>query len=135
MKRIKTTAANAVKNGLVKEGQKIWLELEVSDIDIEHTNNPFKVSLTESLYFYIYNDTNIFIPKPEPKPIDFGNAGLVLKLRNTIVCTTGYEAGGDAFTAYVLESDISNKGFSSNDYDKRMNWQDITENYYLNNPK
>lgn len=134
MKRIKTTAANAVKKGLVKEGQKIWVELEVSDIDIEHKDNPFAVSLTESLYFYIYNDTNISIPKPEPIPIDFGKAGLVLKGEFSIIQTTGY-CGTECFSGIYLNGNCT-KGFTSNGFIKDQNmWQDITENYYLNNPK
>ena len=133
MKRIKTTAANAVKKGLVKEGQKIWVELEVSDIDIEHPHNPFAVSLTESLYFYIYNDTNISIPKPEPIPIDFGKADRILKGDVSIIQTTGY-CGTECFSGIYLNG--STKGFTSNGFIKDQSiWQDITENYYLNNPK
>lgn len=126
MKRIKTTAANAVKKGLVKEGQKIWVELEVSDIDIEHPHNPFAVSLTESLYFYIYNDTNIYIPKPEPKPIDFGKAGLVLKEGVSIIQTTGY-CGTQCFSGIYLNGNT--KGFTSNEFIKDNMWQDITKTY------
>jgi hypothetical protein len=79
-------------------------------------------------------DDIISIPKPEPKPIDFGKAKLVLKGEFSIIQTTGY-CGTECFSGIYLNGNCT-KGFTSNGFIKDQNmWQDITENYYLNNPK
>lgn len=122
MKRIRIKALKAIKKGYLKEGDKFYAEL----IIVKILDNDFALKFTDSQIIYI--------PKPEPKPIDFGKAGLVLKGEFSIIQTTGY-CGTECFSGIYLNGNCT-KGFTSNGFIKDQNmWQDITENYYLNNPK
>ena len=121
MKRIRIKALKAIKKGYLKEGNKFYAEVTLVKI----LDNDFAVQFTDSQI--------ISIPKPEPIPIDFGKAGLVLKGDVSIIKTTGY-CGTECFSGVYLNK--STKGLTSNGFIKDQNmWQDITENYYLNNPK
>jgi hypothetical protein len=133
MKRIKITAANAVKKGLVKVGDEVWVKCKISEIDSRRTDYPISIGYGFDLLWISYG-SEILIPKPEPKPIDFGKAGLILKGEISIVKTTGY-CGTECFSGIYLNGNCT-KGFTSNGFIKDQNmWQDITETYYLNNPK
>jgi hypothetical protein len=123
MKRIKITAANAVKKGLVKVGDEVKIEFEIIKMlpvgFVGKTNTGVQCSFTKSI---------ISIPKPEPKPIDFGKEGLILKGEISIVKTTGY-CGTECFSGIYLNGNCT-KGFTSNGFIKDQNmWQDITETY------
>lgn len=118
MKHIITTAKNAVKKGLVKKGDKVWVKVEVGDIDnkgISDNNNNF--------YFDI---EKIRIPKPEPKPIDFAVAGRVLRVieTNAIFITTG-QSGKNYFYCYNPKN-----GWAGNlSMENPSDYEDITEEY------
>lgn len=88
MKRIRINVANAVKKGLVKVGDEIMCRGIIEGIDKSHIDCIIRVSfggfpsqLDGDDYLYIPKH----IPKPEPKPIDFGKAGLVLKGEFSII--------------------------------------------------
>jgi hypothetical protein len=132
MKRIKTTARNAVKKGLVKVGDKVWVKGIITEIDID---SDFSIRIDSGAGHIWHHITDIIsIPKPEPKPIDFGKEGLILKGEISIVKTTGY-CGTECFSGIYLNGNCT-KGFTSNGFIKDQNmWEDITETYYLNNPK
>ena len=122
MKRIRIKALKAIKKGYLKEGDKFYAEVTLVKI----LDNDFALKFTDSQI--------ISIPKPEPKPIDFGKAGLVLKGEFSIIQTTGF-CGTECFSGIYLNGNCT-KGFTSNGFIKDQNmWQDITETYYLNNPK
>ena len=122
MKRIRIKALKAIKKGYLKEGDKFYAEVTLVKI----LDNDFALKFTDSQI--------ISIPKPEPKPIDFGKAGLVLKGEFSIIQTTGF-CGTECFSGIYLNGNCT-KGFTSNGFIKDQNmWEDITENYYLNNPK
>ena len=134
MKRIKTTAANAVKNGLVKVGDDVMCRGKIKYIDEDSETLFMQVSFGDNSNTPLDAFDYLYIPKPEPKPIDFGKAGLVLKAEISIVKTTGY-CGTECFSGIYLNGNCT-KGFTSNGFIKDQNmWQDITETYYLNNPK
>lgn len=115
MKKYKiTTAKKAVQNGLVKIGDKIWIEGIVESTDYEKIG---------------YKPTNkIRIPIPEQKPIDFGEAGRVLKSGNLIVKTTGHSEDFK-FSAYVLKSEYYPIGEARYDWIIDEGWTDITDTY------
>jgi hypothetical protein len=122
MKRIRIKALKAIKKGYLKEGDKFYAEVTLVKI----LDNDFALKFTDSQI--------ISIPKPEPKPIDFGKAGLVLKGEFSIIQTTGF-CGTECFSGIYLNGNCT-KGFTSNGFIKDQNmWEDITETYYLNNPK
>ena len=116
MKRIRIKALKAIKKGYLKEGDKFYAEVTLVKI----LDNDFALKFTDSQI--------ISIPKPEPKPIDFGKAGLVLKGEFSIIQTTGY-CGQECFSGIYLNGNCT-KGFTSNGFicDQNM-WQDITETY------
>lgn len=127
MKYIKTTARNAVRKGLVKKGDNIWVQMEVSSTEkgiIEIKRLDFMGMLD--------SNTRIRIPKPEPKPIDFGVAGRVLKYNSNgdIVMTTGCIQDSELFSAYILESKSTGKGRAYNTWIANIElWTDITDTY------
>jgi hypothetical protein len=117
MKRIRIKALKAIKKGYLKEGDKFYAEVTLVKI----LDNEFDFKFTDSQI--------ISIPKPEPKPIDFGKAGLVLKGEFSIIQTTGY-CGTECFSGIYLNG--SAKGLTSNGFIKDQNmWKDITETYKL----
>jgi len=126
MKRIRIKALKAIKKGLVKVGDIVLVERKIESI---------KEGIQGHFTTTHFNFDDIFvITKPEPNPIDFGKAGLVLKGEFSIIQTTGY-CGTECFSGIYLNGNCT-KGFTSNGFIKDQNmWQDITENYYLNNPK
>jgi hypothetical protein len=69
MKRIKTTASNALKNGLVKVGDDVWVKCKISEVDNTPTDYPIYVCGYGWGYGWISNESEILIPKPEPKPM------------------------------------------------------------------
>jgi hypothetical protein len=115
MKKYKvTTAKNAAKKGYLKEGDKFWAEMEI-------------VKTLEGDFAFRFSDSDkIRIPIPEPKPIDFGEAGRVLKGESCIVKTTGYHSK-DFFSGIYIDG--STVGFTSNGFIKSCDWQDITDTY------
>lgn len=113
MKRIRIKALKAIKKGYLKEGDKFYAEVTLVKI----LDNDFALQFTDSQI--------ISIPKPEPKPIDFGKADRILKGEISIIKTTGY-CGTECFSGVFLNG--STKGFTSNGFIKDQNmWEDITD--------
>lgn len=109
-----TTAKNAVKKGLVKIVDLIWIKVKVESTDYEKIG--YKLT------------TKIRIPIPEQKPIDFGEAGKVLKNGELIICTTGHYQN-NCFSGYLLEDTKQyKKGYCFNSW-YTEGWTDITDTY------
>ena len=113
------SAKKAVKKGLIKVGDEIWVKTHVGDILLR--------GFVDKLGCYL-EKTIIRIPIQETKqkPIDFSEAGRVLKNGNDIIRTTG-DKTSRKFSGYVLESDHLRKGFASFKWVISDDWQDITD--------
>ncbi len=130
MKRIKTTAGEAAKKGLIKEGDKIYIEYEVIVIEND-CNYPLGVMgqfrTVNDLCEFIHKDTPILIQKPDSNPIDFSVPDRILQSGDIIVKTTGYMLNNIYFTAIIYEG--VNKGSCYNYFVDKKNWKDITDTY------
>ena len=125
-----TTAKNAVEKGLVKVGDIVTVKYKVTEIK----DDAIIVTKTEnSPASWIFSGIKIRIPIPEPKQIDFGEAGRVLKSDGFIVMTTGYcHEDSKCFSGYLLQdTEESKKGYTSNNWAMQEIWQDITDTYNL----
>lgn len=128
-KYIKTTAKNAIKKGLIKEGDKVWVDCTIINID----NNIITIH-SHGKNIQLPENRTIRIPKPEPKPIDFGVAGRVLKytgqMFESIFITTGRmygeENGDDYFFGYKPDDGWAGEVLIGSDLSK---WTDITDTY------
>jgi hypothetical protein len=125
MKRIKTSVARALEKGQLKVGDKIFIEMEVTDINFNDKLYPLEF---DGRWIRSYSK-NILITKPEPKKIDFAAEGRVLKSGNDIVKTTGLQIRETSFSAYVLESEMYKKGQAADNWSVVPDWQDITDTY------
>ena len=126
MKRLKTSVARALEKGQIKDGDRIFIDAEVLKIDDSDKEVCIAVS---NRVFWIKYDTQILIPKPEPKQIDFSQEGRVLKSDDTIVKTTGYRVHDMQFSGVVIQSPHYKKGYATNTWDSTEIWQDITDTY------
>jgi hypothetical protein len=121
------SAENAVKKGLIKVGDTVLVEMEVYIM---------RDSYFFDKYDRLYENEKIRIPIQEPKPIDFGVAGRVLKYIYQgedflIVQTTGY-ISGKTFAAFVIDPlKTSWKKGEVNMFACALPdaWQDITDTY------
>lgn len=103
----------------MNKAQKFLIENRISDIIVNPDkckDSVYRIYLSDLLERYLN----------EPKPIDFGVPGRVLKGENSIVKTTGYHSQV-FFSGIYLDSD--SVGFTSNGFIKSCNWLDITDTY------
>jgi hypothetical protein len=129
MKRLRTSVARALENGHLKVGDEVWVKTKVLKI----IGNNLELHI-QDFGFWTRRDAHILITKPEPKPIDFGAEGRVLKLVDDelIVKTTGLVTNteeGKRFSGVVLKCTTLKVGSCSNNWGCDSTWQDITDTY------
>lgn len=113
---------------MVKVGDEVWVKCKAN----ECFNGSIYLETIENAIMYCEN-TKIRIPIPEPKLIDFGEAGRVLKsIDGFIVMTTGWHHKESySFSAYLLHDfEQYKKGYTANSWnDNPEAWTDITDTY------
>jgi len=127
MKSIKTTIKNALAKKLLKIGDEFIIRGKITSIDDE--DNTVRIMFSENCANWVNQNVKIVITKPKPVPIDFTAEGRILQFEDIIIRTAGLQRDIDNFSGYALCHPTHGKGYTTNCWDTRLNWQDITELY------
>lgn len=119
---IKLPLSDAIDKGLIKDGDKIFAEVEISKIyRYEHVEDAYPVLLSNNSWMH-KNDL-IAIKKPHRKSnIDFSIPDQIVKFEDTVLKTTGF-ASGEYFSAVVVSHPEFEAGYADNCWNIYYSWE------------